>query len=567
MENKAVYDARPWLRFYPPGTPSDVGVPNESIPAAFDRAVQRWKDKTAIVFYGRKITYKELGDQVQKFASALYDLGVRKGDVVSLLLVNSPQFIVAFHAALKLGAIVSPISPVYVSPEIKHQLEDNGSKDLVCLDILYDKVEKTGIQLRNVILTSVGDYLPPMKKILGRTVLRSEYDKMSAPPSELFTRQGFYRFQDLIKAKVPLQLNTAIDAKTDVAVLSYTGGTTGLPKGAMLTHYNLRADELQFFSFYSSVLEEGNEVYIAIMPFYHIGGLEMAVVGGLIRGYMLVVFASVDMDDVVDAIETHQTTIFGSVPSLFESLRKYEKVDRVDWRRLKLIFTGADALLESTASGWTARTGTQLLEVYGLTETSLATHASPYGRVKKGSFGVPIPSTRAAILHPDEDKFMAVGEIGEIAIIGPQVFKGYWNNPKETEARFSDIEGEQWFRTGDLGSMDHEGYFYFYDRKRDMIKYKGYAVFAREVEEVLTAHPKIKEAGVVGVPDPSVGEIVKAIVVAEPEARGQLSEEEIRKWCEDRLAHYKIPRIIKFAGEIPKTDVGKVSRRELREDY
>lgn len=567
MKNKTIYARKPWLMCYPEGVLAEVDLPNKSLAQAFDEAVEKWKDKTALIFYGKKMSYRELGDQVNRFATALSDLGVKKGHKVALLLVSSPQFIIAFYGALKAGATVTPISPMYVSVEIKHQLEDSESQHIVCQDVLYDRVEKAGTRLDNVILTNIGEYLPGLKRFFGKSVLRAVYQRMSAPSPEVFQREGFHQFQDLIKRYSPNPPTIGIDPKEDLALLPYTGGTTGLPKGVMLTHYNLLADEAQWYSFWSSVLEEGKEMYIAIMPFYHIGGLEISVVGGIIRGYTIVILTTPDLDDVLDAIQTYEGTIFGSVPSFFEVLREYEKVDRVDWKSLKVVFTGADTLLESTAVAWKKRTGTELYEIYGLTETSLATHCSPKDKVKIGSFGVPIPGTMAAVLHPEKDESLPVGEIGEIAVKGSQVFKGYWKNPEETEGRFAEVDGEMWFRTGDLGSMDEEGYFYFYDRKRDLMKYKGYAVFAREVEEVLSSHPQIKEVGVVGVPDPKVGENIKAVVVLEHEARGKLSEQEIIKWCEANLAHYKIPKIVKFRGEIPKTDVGKVSRRELREGY
>ena len=567
MNIQSVYEGKPWLKFYPEGCPGEIGVSDKSLPEVFDEAVAKFGDKTAIIFYGKKISYRDLGDQVNRLANALHDLGVKKGDKVAFLLVNCPQFIIAFYAALELGAIITPISPIYVSREIKHQLEDSESKHIICQDILYDRIEKTGVSLDNVILTSIDEYLPGLKRLFGKNVLKSVYRDMEVPIEEILKRQGFSKFQDLLKKYNPVRTEEVdINPKDDLALLPYTGGTTGLPKGVMLTHHNLLSNSENWNAFWASVFKEGEEVYMAIMPFYHIGGLEMAVVNGILRGYTLVIFTTVDLDQILNAIVDYSATIFGSVPSLYEGLRKYEKLNLVDWKKLKVLFTGADTLLEETAIAWRKRTGTDLYEVYGLTETSLGTHCSPNGAVRIGSFGVPLPSTMAAILHPDRDEFLGTGEKGEIVIQGPQVFQGYARSEEETRMKFSNVGGVDWFRTGDLGSMDSDGYFYFYDRKRDLIKYKGYAVFAREVEEVLVTHPQIKEVGVVGIPDANVGEIVKAVVVLEPEARGQLSEDEIIKFCEEKLAHYKIPKVVQFRGEIPKTDVGKVSRRELREE-
>jgi len=564
--NKAKYESRPWLKFYLKEVPPDVEIPQKSAVETFDESTDKWKDRTAIIFYGKKISYHELRDHVDRFATALHDLGIKKGDRVALLLLNSPQFIIAYFGALKAGATLTAISPVYVSPEIKHQLEDSGARIIVCQDILYDNFERTGVKLDKVILTSISEYLPGMKKFLGSSVLRAVYQKMAVPPAELFAREGFYQLQDLIKNYPPNPPKVEFNIKEDLVTLQYTGGTTGLPKGAMITHYNITAARYLTAEFWGDVVQEGKETVLAYLPFYHIYGQAVVMLGSLSQGYTLVIFTTPDLDDILNAIESYKATIFYSVPSLYEYLRDYHRTDRVNWKRIKVLISGADALLEDTSKGWENRTGAKIHEGWGMTETTSVGVVSPYGRPKYGSFGVPLSNTVGAILDPESDKFFPVGEIGELAIKGPEVVKGYWNNPDETKKMFVEIDGERWVRTGDLARMDEEGYFYFYDRKRDMIKYKGLAVFAREVEEVLASHPQVKEAGVIGVPDPEVGERVKAIVVLETEARGKVSEEEIMKYCAERIAHYKCPKIVEFRGEVPKTDVGKVSRRELREE-
>jgi long-chain acyl-CoA synthetase len=265
-------------------------------------------------------------------------------------------------------------------------------------------------------------------------------------------------------------------------------------------------------------------------------------------------------------MERYQASAFYGVPTMFEYLKEYEKTDRVNWKRLKLIACGADTLHESTIDAWERRTGAKIFEGYGMTETTAISHGSPIHRPKKTSFGVPLPGMKAAIIQHDGMDYMPVGEVGELILNGPNIMQGYWKREEGTREALIDIDGEKWLRTGDLVSMDEEGYFHFFDRKRDLIKYKGYSVFARHVEEVLFKHPQIKAAGVVGVPDPKVGQFIKAYVVLESEARGKISEEEIINFCKENLAHYKVPKIIEFRGELPKTDVGKVSRRELREE-
>jgi long-chain acyl-CoA synthetase len=286
----------------------------------------------------------------------------------------------------------------------------------------------------------------------------------------------------------------------------------------------------------------------------------------LIQGATLVLFTTPDIDEILWAMERYQASGFFGVPTLFEYLKEYERTDRVNWKRLKMIGCGADTLHESTVEGWEARTNTKILEGHGMTETTSLNHGNPYQRPKRGSFGVPVPNINAAIVGHDSTEFLPPGEVGEMILRGPNIMQGYWKRPEETREAIIEIDGEKWLRTGDLVSMDDEGYFHFFDRKRDLIKYKGYSVFARHVEEVLYKHPKIKAAGVVGVPDPAVGHIIKAYVVLQSEARGKISEEEIMEFCRQNLAHYKVPKVIEFRGELPKTDVGKVSRRELREE-
>ena len=565
-ENKALYEARPWIKWYLEGVAPDVKIEEKSVVDTFDETTEKWKDKTAVIFYGRKVKYRELRDQVDRFATALHDLGIRKGDKVALLLLNSPQFIIAYFGALKAGATLTAISPVYVSSEIKYQLEDSGARMIVCLDILYDNVEKSGVKLDAVILTGIGEYLPGMKKFLGSSVLRAVYQKMAAPPVELFEREGVYRFQDLLKKYPPNPPKIEFNVREDIVTLPYTGGTTGKPKGAKITHYNFAAARQLANGFWGDVIQEGKETVIAYLPFYHIYGQAVVMMGGLTEGYTSILITTPDPDDILSAIENYKGTIFYSVPALFEYLKDYEKTDRVNWKHIKVLISGADALLEDTAKGWEKRTGARIHEGWGMTETTSVGIVNPYGRAKIGSFGVPMPGTVAGIIEAEGTKFLPVGETGEMVVKGPNTFAGYWGKPEETKEVLLEIDGETWLRTGDLAKMDEEGYFYFYDRKKDMIKYKGLQVFAREVEEVLTSHPQVREAGVIGVPDPEVGERVKAIVVLESEARGKVSEEDIMKYCSGKLAHYMVPKIIEFRGEVPKTDIGKVSRRELREE-
>jgi long-chain acyl-CoA synthetase len=564
MDAKAKYDEKPWLKFYPEGVPATIEIPERSLTDVFDEVAGKYSGRAAMIFYGNKISFGKLREEVDRFATALHELGIRKGDKIALYLLNSPQYVIAYFGALKVGATLTPISPVYTSIEVKHQVEDSEAESIVCQDFLYDNVERSGVGFKNVILTSIGDYLPLSKKLAGKSIL-GRYGQMEVPSPQFIESRGFHQFQKLIKKYPPTPPKVEINAKEDIAVIPYTGGTTGLPKGAVLTHYNLLACGLQVQAFWP-IIEEGKEVIPALLPFYHIYGQVVVMLNGLILGSTLLLFTTPDLDEVLSSMERYRATAFYSVPTAYQFLKDYDKTSRFNWKGLKAITSGADTLHESTVKDWERRTGARIIEGYGLTECSAVSHVNPLGRPKVGSFGVPLPNVGAAIVDYETGEYVPPGEVGELLIEGPNIMKGYWKRPEDTRESLVERDGKTWFRTGDLVRMDEEGYFFFYDRKKDMIKYKGYSVFAREIEEVLHQHPQVKAAGVLGVPDPTVGQLIKAIVVLQAEARGKVSEEEIVKYCEENLAHYKVPKIVEFRGELPKTDVGKVSHRELREE-
>jgi len=565
MEFKDVYMSKPWLDKYPEGVPHEVEIPEISVPDLFDQMADKHGHRDALIFYGKKIKYKELKALTDRFAAALADLGVTKGGTVALYLLNCPQYVIAYLGALKVGARVTPISPVYTSKEVKHQLEDSEATTIVCEDILYDNVEKAGVSLNNIILSNIGDYLPVMKRVFGKSAMAKAYGEMQVPSAQYIKQSGLHVFKNLIERYPPQKPPVTIDPKTDIAALPYTGGTTGLPKAAVITHSNIVALMFQTLSFWP-IFEEGKETAIAFLPFFHIYGQVVVMLNSLFQGATIVLFTTPDIDEILSAMERYQASGFYGVPTLFEYLKEYEKTDRVNWKRLKLIACGADTLHKTTIEEWERRTHSKILEGYGMTETTAVSHSTPFDRPKTGSFGVPLPSVNAAIVNIEGTDFMPVNEVGELILNGPNIMQGYWKRPESDAETFLEIAGKKWLRTGDLVRMDEEGYFHFFDRKRDLIKHKGYSVFARHVEEVLYKHPKIKAAGVVGVPDPAVGQQIKAYVVLQSEARGKISEEEIMEFCKENLAHYKIPKIIEFRGELPKTDVGKISRRELREE-
>jgi long-chain acyl-CoA synthetase len=544
------YLAKPWLAHYQKGVPHSVDVPLMSLPQAFDQATERSAGRTAVVFYGRSITYRELRDAADRLACALAKLGVKKGDRVALYLLNSPQFIIAYFAALKCGATVTPISPVYTSHEVRYQLQDSGARAVICQDILHEKIEKSGAAPEIVVVTNVNEYLPALKRLFSKK-------------PEI--RGSVHWLQDLLKANPPQPPAVSIDPKTDLAALPYTGGTTGNPKGVMLTHYNLIAAQAMGEAAFS-VFERGKEVILAFLPFFHIYGQVVIMLAGITQGNLLVLFTSPDTEEILDAMERYRATVFYGVPTLYEYLKDHKDTNKTDWKRLKLILSGADTLHESTMQGWAKRTGSNIIEGYGLSETCATSHINPLHRPKTGSFGCPIPGMQAAVMDPETLEFVAPGNTGELVLCAPNVMQGYWQRAEESARAFVEKGGQRWMRTGDIVRMDQEGYFHFYDRSKDLIKYKGYSIFAKDVEDVLYGHPQVKAAGVIGVTDPSVGQRIKAIVVLQGDARGKVSEDEIKTYCRQSLAEYKVPHIVEFRGELPKTDVGKVSRRELREE-
>ncbi|OGP68642.1 MAG: AMP-dependent synthetase, partial [Deltaproteobacteria bacterium RBG_16_44_11] len=501
MNAKETYMSKPWVKHYSEGVSDKVDVPNISVPGLFDQAVEKFGKNAALIFYGNEISYKKLKEHIDRFATALADLGVKRGDTVALYLLNCPQYVIAYFATLRLGAKVTPISPVYTSHEIKHQIEDSDATVMICQDILYDNVKRAGVTLKHIILTSVLEYLPKLKKLLGKGLLGKDYADLQVPTPEEIAQAGMLDFQELMKKYPPNPPQIKIDPKKDIAALPYTGGTTGLPKAAVLTHYNMVALTTQAHAFWT-ILEDGKEVLMAFLPFFHIYGQAVVMLNGLCHGNTLVLLTTPDVEEILSDMERYHATSFNGVPTLFEYLKEYEKTDRVNWKKIKLIGCGADTLHDSTVEAWEKRTGSIIHEGFGMTETTGFSHGSPYLHNKKGSFGVPIPGMKAAIIEAEGMTFVPVGEVGEMILSGPNIMQGYWKREKESKDSLIDIDGEKWLRTGDIVRMDEDGYFSFFDRKRDLIKFKGYSVFARHVEEVLCQHPQIKTAGVVGVPDP-----------------------------------------------------------------
>ena len=553
----AEYEKRIWTKWYPEGVPADLKIPEKNIIEIIDETAKKWGNKTSMIFYGKKMKHKEIHELSLRFATALHDLGVRKGDMVAVLLPNCPQFPIAYYAILRLGATATTVSPLYTPREIAHQLKDSGAKIIVVLDLLYENVEKVWdeVGLKYAIVTSISEYMPGTGRFFSRA-------RGKALGVEVSTRPGVLQFQDLIKKYPPNPPRVEI-SPDDLAALPYTGGTTGWPKGAMLTHRNIVSVQEQAWHA-APDMEEGKEVGLAILPFYHIYGQSVVLLGGAFHGGSGVAYPRPDMDEILDSIEKYGITVFYGVPTLFKYLADHPKVKRVNLKKVKRFFCGADTLHEETRRDWERETGREIYEGYGLTETSAVICTNPFGRNKPGTLGVPLPNTYVAIAHMEKNEFLPPGEEGELVVSGPQVLPSYWKRPEANKSDFFEAGDRRWFRTGDVTWMDEEGYFHFVERTKDVIKYKGLQVFPHEIEDILYDHPKIKEAAVIGVPDKVVGERVKAIVVLEREYRGKITEKDIINYCEGKLAHYKIPKIVEFRGEIPKTDVMKVDHKRLR---
>lgn len=552
--------ARIWVKNYDEGVPPEVDIKPSPLYSYLDRQVTESGDAPAYIYFNNKVAYKTVGDHSDRVAAALKEWGIGKGDVVALYLPNTPVFPIVYYAALKLGAVVTPMNPLYTPREIAWQLKDSGARVLFTVDVLYKNVEEATKlhQIDRIVVAEVAEYMPPLIKPLA---------KMKLKPPKIQYGGRLVAYRDLLKYP-PTAYRAGINPTEDLAALMYTGGTTGLPKGAAITHGNISSNLQQLKPLYELVKKKkgiGRLVMVGLLPWYHIYGQVAVMHYGIFDGATVVAIPRPDIEQLMKIIQKHKAHVLHGVPTLYNMINNHPKVSQFDLKSLAFCISGAAPLPVEVAKKFEQLTGAVLREGYGLTETAVVTHVNPlYGKAKPGSIGVPIPSTYAAIAHPDKPELLPPNHTGEIVISGPQVFKGYHNRPEENAQAFFDCCGLRWFRTGDMGYMDEDGYFYVVDRKKDMIKYKGYSVFSREIEEVLYQHPCVKEAAVIGVPHPEAGEIPKAFIVLKDECKGKTTAEDIIKWTEDKLAHYKRPRAVEFRDSLPKSAVGKILKRELK---
>jgi long-chain acyl-CoA synthetase len=549
---------KPWVRFYEPGVPETVEIPSHTLHQSLSMAAQQFPDNSAIIFFDRKMTYRELDAAATHFAAALQGLGVKKGDRVMLFLPNTPQFVIAFYGILRAGGIVVPANPQYVPRELAYQITDSGAETIVALTMSWKTIREARgrTPLKRVILSNIKEYFPPLLKLLF-TVAK---EKKEGHRPDVRGETGVYDLQTLLQgagAFSPVEV-----AQEDIAVLGYTGGTTGVPKGAMLSHRNLVAQAVITLSWFVT-RQPGKDVFMGALPLFHSFGMTCVMNAGVHDGAAMVLVPNPrDLPNVLQAAHKHRPTIFAGVPTMYAAINNYKDLKKFDLSSIQSCTSGAAPLPQEVQTTFERITGGKLVEGFGLTETCSPTHINPMSGTRKvGTIGVPVPNTLSKIVDPGTGADLPVGQVGEIAIQSPQVMLGYWQKPEET-ARVM-LEGK-WFLTGDLGTMDADGFFTVVDRKKDMFIVGGFNVYPREIEEVLYQHPAVMEAAAVGIPDIQRGENIKAYVVLKP---GQTATaDEIIAYCRENLTRYKVPREVEFRATLPKTMVGKILRRALRDE-
>ncbi len=548
---------RPWLAQYDKGVPQHIDYPSVPLFYFLEDSARKYPDTPCTIFKGAKISYREMNELTDRLAAGLADLGIKKGDRVGVFIPNTPQFVLAYFALLKLGAVVVAINPLYSAREIEHQVNDAGIEVMLVMSNFYNLIKQVQpkTKLRTVVVTNIKETLPSILSFLF-TLTKEKKDGFRVQLAE-----GDRWLQDLISAHKPEDRPKVEVTSEDVALLQYSGGTTGISKGAIALHRNLVANALQVRKWMVSA-EDGKEVVLMAIPLFHVYGMVAGMCFAIFSGASMVMVPNPrDLKDVLTNIQKYKASIFPGVPTLYNAINNHPEVLAGKWNlsTIKACISGSAPLMRETKDKFEALTGGKLFEGYGLSEAPTATHCNPmFGENPPGSIGLPLPDVNCRIISLDDEvTVLPTGEIGELVIQGPQVMKGYHNMPTETANALRD----GWLYTGDIARMDEKGFFYIVDRKKELIKPGGYQVWPREVEEVISGNPKVLEVGVAGVPDPYRGETVKAWVVLKPGETA--TEEEIRGWCKDRLAKFKVPTVVEFRSELPKTTVGKILRREL----
>ncbi len=550
---------KPWLNEYPKGVPAEIDISEfDSVVDVVDSSCTRFAEREAYMNFGKTITYGELDRKSRAFAAYLQSLGLKKGDRVAIMMPNVLQYPVALFGVLRAGLVVVNTNPLYTARELKHQLVDSGARAIVVMENFASVLESVlpDTPVEHVFTTAIGDMIGFPKGTLMNFVLR--HVKKMVPAYNL---PDATPFTAALSAGEGMELERPSLSHDDVAFLQYTGGTTGVSKGAVLTHGNI-VSNMQQASAWLNTISVGEETIITALPLYHIFALTAnCLVFTKFGGLNVLITNPRDMDAFVKELGKVRFTAITGVNTLFNGLLNHPEFSKLDFSSLKMTLGGGMAVQKAVAEKWKQVTGITLVEAYGLTETSPAACINPMDLEDyNGAIGLPVPSTECTVMDTEGNE-LAVGEVGELCVRGPQVMKGYWNRPEETEKVLTE---EGWLRTGDMAKMDEKGYFYIVDRKKDMILVSGFNVYPNEVEDIAAMHPKVVEVGAIGVEDEKSGEVVKLVAVRKDES---LTADELRDHCRKELTAYKVPRYIEFVEELPKTNVGKILRRELRDQY
>jgi long-chain acyl-CoA synthetase len=556
-----------WFQKYEPGVPRELIYPNSPLSQLLEGAAKRHPKRTAIEFLGFTMTYAELLAQAVKFAAALQAQGVTKGERVAIMLPNCPQFVIAFFGTMLAGAIAVNTSPLYVARELEHQLQDSGATTLVMLNLFYPRFEEiqARVPTKRVIVTGIQDCLRFPKNVLYPIKAKREGTWVDVH-ARTEGASTVAMWKSFLEHKHEL---TRVDVQPDdIALLQYTGGTTGTPKAAMLSHRNLMAN-VAMAAAWNPGLKDGEEIMLGVIPFFHVYGMTAAMNLAIKNAATMVLLPRFQVKDVLETIQKHKPTLFPGVPTMYVAINNFADVKKYDLSSIKVCISGAAPLPLEVARAFEKLSGGRLVEGYGLTESSPVTHVNPvFGERREGCIGLPLPGIQCRIVDANGNS-LPQGEVGELAISGPNIMLGYWRKPEETaKCILESLDGGKtsgrWLMTGDMARMDSDGYFAIVDRKKDMIDASGFNVYPREVEEVLYTHPAVQEVVVAGIPDAYRGETVKAYVILK---EGQtLTETALIEFARGKLSAYKIPRAVEFRTELPKTLIGKILRRALIEE-
>ncbi|MCP3943846.1 MAG: long-chain fatty acid--CoA ligase [Desulfobacteraceae bacterium] len=556
MSDQSTYLKKTWLNSYEPGIKENVEFKEILTHQYLEESTKNFPDNPALIFQGYTLSFTQLNTMVAKFAAALKNFGIKKGDSVAILLPNVIPCTTAYYAILKIGAIVVFNNPLYSDRELEHQFTDSNSKFLITLDLLVERMVKLRkkTNIKTIVHTSIGDYLPFVKRLLFPLVAKKRGLLADVSPAK-----DLYRFKDII-AQYPPDYTQADIRMDDVAMYQYTGGTTGVSKGVMLTHRNI-SYQIQQIEAWFPKFEKGNEVMLGALPFFHVFGMSVSMNFAIRMGWANVLVPKPQPEPLLEAISKFKATFAPLVPTMYIGMLDHPDMENTDLTSIKGCFSGSAPLPVDIINNFQKKTGSIIVEGFGLTESTPVTHINPFhGKRKQGSIGIPIPNTECKVVDLEDDtKEMPVGEPGELLIRGPQIMKGYLNNPEETKKTMTK---DGFLRTGDVATMDEDGYFYIVDRIKDMILSGGYNVYPRDIDEILFEHPKILEGCSIGIPHPKRGEAVKAFVVLK---EGQeMTAKDVIDYCNTKLARYKLPVEVEFRQELPKSNVGKILRKDLR---